>query len=82
MHYTLIVDLREAVLKKSDDVILSKARTFAGAREIFAGSKMPGSRSTSRTGHSRCLECPLGAAEADIPGRSAFDPSGHADPSE
>jgi ornithine cyclodeaminase/alanine dehydrogenase-like protein (mu-crystallin family) len=41
MHDTLIVDSREAVLKESDDVILSKARIFAEAGEIFAGSKMP-----------------------------------------
>ncbi len=41
MHNTLIVDSREAVLKESGDVILSKAPIFAEAGEIFAGSKMP-----------------------------------------
>ena len=41
MHNTLIVDSREAVLKESGDVILSKAPIFAEAGEIFAGSKRP-----------------------------------------
>jgi len=41
MHNTLIVDSREAVLKESGDVILSKAPIFAEAGELFAGSKMP-----------------------------------------
>jgi ornithine cyclodeaminase/alanine dehydrogenase-like protein (mu-crystallin family) len=41
MHNTLIVDSREAVLKESGDVILSKAPIFAEAGEIFAGSKIP-----------------------------------------
>jgi ornithine cyclodeaminase/alanine dehydrogenase-like protein (mu-crystallin family) len=41
MHNTLIVDSREAVLKESGDVILSKAPIFAEAGEIFTGSKMP-----------------------------------------
>ncbi len=41
MHNTLIVDSREAVLKESGDVILSKATIFAEAGEIFAGQKMP-----------------------------------------
>ena len=41
MHNTLIVDSREAVLKESGDVILSKAPIFAEAAELFAGSKMP-----------------------------------------
>lgn len=41
MHNTLIVDSREAVLRESGDVILSKASIFAEAGEIFAGSKMP-----------------------------------------
>jgi len=41
MHNTLIVDSREAVLKESGDVILSKASIFAEAGEIFAGLKMP-----------------------------------------
>ena len=40
MHKALIVDSREAVLKESGDVILSKAPIFAEAGEIFAGSKM------------------------------------------
>ena len=40
MHNTLVVDSREAVLKESGDVILSKAPIFAEAGEIFAGSKM------------------------------------------
>ncbi len=41
MHNTLIVDSREAVLKESGDVILSKAPIFAEAGEIFSGLKMP-----------------------------------------
>jgi ornithine cyclodeaminase/alanine dehydrogenase-like protein (mu-crystallin family) len=41
MHNTLIVDSREAVLKKSGDVILSKAPHFCEAGELFVGSKMP-----------------------------------------
>jgi ornithine cyclodeaminase/alanine dehydrogenase-like protein (mu-crystallin family) len=41
MHNTLVVDSREAVLKDSGDVILSKAPIFAEAGELFAGSKMP-----------------------------------------
>ena len=40
MHNTLVVDSREAVLKESGDVIVSKAPIFAEAGEIFAGSKM------------------------------------------
>ena len=39
MAHTLIVDSREAVLKESGDVILSKAQIFAEAGEIFAGIK-------------------------------------------
>jgi len=39
MAHTLIVDSREAVLKESGDVILSKAQIFAEAGEIFAGLK-------------------------------------------
>jgi ornithine cyclodeaminase/alanine dehydrogenase-like protein (mu-crystallin family) len=35
----LIVDSREAVLKESGDVILSKALIYAEAGEIFAGTK-------------------------------------------
>ena len=41
MHNTLIVNSREAVLKESGDVTLSKAPIFAEAGEIFAGSKTP-----------------------------------------
>ena len=41
MHNTLIVDSREAVLKESGDVILSKAPIFAEAGELFAGLKTP-----------------------------------------
>jgi ornithine cyclodeaminase/alanine dehydrogenase-like protein (mu-crystallin family) len=36
---TVIVDSREAVLKESGDVILSKASIYAEAGEIFAGKK-------------------------------------------
>lgn len=39
MTNTLIVDSREAVLKESGDVILSKAEIYAEAGEIFAGTK-------------------------------------------
>ena len=39
MHNTLVVDSREAVLKESGDVILSKANITAEAGELFAGSK-------------------------------------------
>jgi len=39
MANVLIVDSREAVLKESGDVILSKARIYAEAGEIFAGAK-------------------------------------------
>jgi len=39
MTHTLIVDSREAVLKESGDVILSKVEIFAEAGEIFAGLK-------------------------------------------
>jgi thiomorpholine-carboxylate dehydrogenase len=39
MANTLIVDSREAVLKESGDVILSKAAIFAEIGEIFAGMK-------------------------------------------
>jgi thiomorpholine-carboxylate dehydrogenase len=39
MANTLIVDSREAVLKESGDVILSKARIYAEIGEIFAGTK-------------------------------------------
>jgi ornithine cyclodeaminase/alanine dehydrogenase-like protein (mu-crystallin family) len=36
----LVVDSREAVLKESGDVILSKAMIYAEAGEIFAGTKL------------------------------------------
>jgi thiomorpholine-carboxylate dehydrogenase len=39
MAHTLLVDSREAVLKESGDVILSKAAIFAEIGEIFAGLK-------------------------------------------
>jgi ornithine cyclodeaminase/alanine dehydrogenase-like protein (mu-crystallin family) len=39
MANTLIVDSREAVLKESGDVILSKANIYAEAGEIFAGAE-------------------------------------------
>src|SRR5438046_419076 len=39
MANVLVVDSREAVLKESGDVILSKAKIYAEAGEIFAGSK-------------------------------------------
>jgi len=39
MANTLIVDSREAVLKESGDVILSKAEIYAEIGEIFAGVK-------------------------------------------
>jgi thiomorpholine-carboxylate dehydrogenase len=39
MANTLVVDSREAVLKESGDVILSKATIYAEAGEIFAGAK-------------------------------------------
>jgi len=41
MHNTLVVDSREAVLKESGDVILSKAPIFAEVGEVFAGTKRP-----------------------------------------
>jgi thiomorpholine-carboxylate dehydrogenase len=41
MHNTLVVDSREAVLKESGDVILSKAQIFAEAGEVFASTKRP-----------------------------------------
>ena len=39
MANILVVDLREAVLKESGDVILSRAEIYAEAGEIFAGIK-------------------------------------------
>jgi thiomorpholine-carboxylate dehydrogenase len=41
MRNTLVVDSREAVLKESGDVILSKAAIFAEAGEVFAGTRRP-----------------------------------------
>lgn len=41
MHSILIVDSREAALKESGDVILSKAPIFAEAGELFAGQETP-----------------------------------------
>ena len=41
MANTLVVDSRDAVLKESGDVILSKAAIYAEAGEIFAGLKPP-----------------------------------------
>lgn len=41
MSNILIVDSREAVLKESGDVILSKAAIFAEAGEIVVGTKSP-----------------------------------------
>jgi thiomorpholine-carboxylate dehydrogenase len=47
MANTLVVDSREAVLKESGDVILSNARIYAEAGEIFAGIKqVPASATT------------------------------------
>ena len=40
MHNTVIVDSREAALKKAGDVIMSKASIFAEAGELFAGLKV------------------------------------------
>jgi len=39
MGHTLVVDSREAALRESGDVILSKATIFAEAGELFAGTK-------------------------------------------
>ena len=39
MGSTVVVDSREAVLKESGDVILSKANIFAEVGEIFSGAK-------------------------------------------
>src|SRR5262245_20914033 len=47
MHNTLIVDSREAVLKESGDVILSKAPILAEAGEMFAGLKVPQRNATT-----------------------------------
>jgi thiomorpholine-carboxylate dehydrogenase len=43
----LLVDSREAVLKESGDVILSKAQIYAEVGEIFAGTKSPPASGTS-----------------------------------
>ena len=47
MHNVLIVNSREAALKESGDVILSKAPIFAEAGEVFAGLKTPQRSATS-----------------------------------
>jgi len=47
MANTLVVDSREAVLKESGDVILSKAGIYAEAGEIFAGTKEAPVRATT-----------------------------------
>ena len=47
MANALVVDSREAVLKESGDVILSKAPIYAEAGEIFAGVKPPPGRVTT-----------------------------------
>jgi thiomorpholine-carboxylate dehydrogenase len=47
MYNTLIVDSREAVIKESGDVILSKAPIFAEAGEVFAGTKRPSRTATT-----------------------------------
>jgi thiomorpholine-carboxylate dehydrogenase len=39
MRHTLVVDSREAAIRESGDVILSKATIFAEAGEVFAGTK-------------------------------------------
>jgi thiomorpholine-carboxylate dehydrogenase len=44
---TLIVDSREAALRESGDVILSGARIFAEAGEVFAGAKLPSREATT-----------------------------------
>jgi ornithine cyclodeaminase/alanine dehydrogenase-like protein (mu-crystallin family) len=40
MNNILIVDSREAALKESGDVILSRAAIFAEAGELFAGKEI------------------------------------------
>jgi thiomorpholine-carboxylate dehydrogenase len=47
MANVLVVDSREAVLKESGDVILSKAPIHAEVGEIFAGTKPPPPRGTT-----------------------------------
>jgi thiomorpholine-carboxylate dehydrogenase len=44
---TLIVDSREAALRESGDVILSRAPIFAEAGEVFAGSRRPARSATT-----------------------------------
>ena len=41
MANTIIVDSREAVLKESGDVILSKAEIFAESGDILGGTEAP-----------------------------------------
>jgi hypothetical protein len=43
MNNILIVDSREAALKESGDVILSRAAIFAEAGELFAGKEISAS---------------------------------------
>jgi len=43
----LIVDSREGALKESGDVILSGARIFAEAGEVFAGQRRPAQGATT-----------------------------------
>lgn len=47
MNSTLIVNSREAVLKESGDVILSKATIFAEAGEVFGRLKVPARSATT-----------------------------------
>jgi thiomorpholine-carboxylate dehydrogenase len=47
MRNVLVVDSREAVLRESGDVILSKAPIFAEAGEIFAGLRKPDRTATT-----------------------------------
>ena len=47
MANVLVVDSREAVLKESGDVILSKAKIYAEAGEIFDGSKTASASETT-----------------------------------
>jgi ornithine cyclodeaminase/alanine dehydrogenase-like protein (mu-crystallin family) len=44
---TLIVDSREAALRESGDVILSRATIFAEAGEVFAGTRRPARSATT-----------------------------------
>jgi ornithine cyclodeaminase/alanine dehydrogenase-like protein (mu-crystallin family) len=44
---TLLVDSRDAALKESGDVILSKAAIFAEAGEVFAGARVAGREATT-----------------------------------